>query len=364
MIPFVDLQFIHQPLLEDFRKVQDACINTSDFVTTGELVAKFEQEFASYCETKYCIGVSSGTAALFLSLKALGIKEGDEVIVPSHTFIATAMAVSHCGAKPIFVDVDSNTWNITWEHIQTKISNKTKAIIAVHIYGNPVDISEIVKNAHDLSIPVIEDACQAHGAVYQGKKVGALADISCFSFYPSKNMGALGEGGAICTDREDLTQQIRKLRNYGRSDKYLHDFVGYNLRLQAMQAGFLSVKLAHLDAWNQERRRLVSLYKLLLKDTDYKFQEIPTNAVPVYHLCVIQCTNKEAVIQAFNENEIGYGIHYPLACHQQPAYPEDYNLKLSVSEQLAKSVISLPLFVGLKDEQVKQVCEVLVRLNK
>ncbi|MCO5247468.1 MAG: DegT/DnrJ/EryC1/StrS family aminotransferase [Chitinophagales bacterium] len=362
MIPFVDLEYIHTPLQADFRKVQETCINTSDFVTTGQMVKNFENAFAQYCEVKYCVGVSSGTAALFLTLKAMGIQEGDEVIVPSHTFIATAMAVSHCGAKPVFVDVDSETWNIRWSDIQPKVNEKTKAIIAVHIYGNPVDLEEIVTNAHALSIPVIEDACQAHGAIYQGKKVGSLADAACFSFYPSKNLGALGEGGAITTNNEELTQKILKLRNYGRSDKYKHDFVGYNLRLQAIQAGFLSVKLPFLDGWNQERRRLVSVYRHFLKDTDYQLQKVVTNAQSVYHLCVIKCKNRENVIQHFTKNEIGFGVHYPLTCHQQPAYPDDFNLSLQISEHLTQSVISLPLYVGLKDEQVERVCRILQKV--
>lgn len=358
MIPFVDLQHIHQPLLKEFQNVQDTCLAQSDFVT-GKMVAKFEEEFAQYCETRFCIGVSSGTAALFLTLKALGIKEGDEVIVPAHTFIATSMAVSQCGATPIFVDADEHTWNIKWENISPKISDNTKAIIVVHIYGNPVDLTPILTEARKKSIPVIEDAAQAHGALYHGKKIGSLADVACFSFYPSKNLGALGEGGAVVTNDENLAQKIFQWRDYGRSDKYKHEFIGYNMRLQAIQAGFLSVKLPHLDGWNTERRRLMDIYKNELKESEVVFQSVSEDVVPVYHLGVIQTDFREQMIQKFTEQKIGYGIHYPIACHQQPAYPEFHDLSLPVSEKLSRTVISLPLFVGLQDEQVREVCNSL-----
>ncbi len=360
MIPFVDLKYIHQPLLKEFQKVQETCLSQSDFVT-GKMVAKFEENFAHYCETKFCIGVSSGTAALFLTLKALGVKEGDEVIVPAHTFIATCMAVSQCGATPVFIDADNQTWNITSENIAAKISDKTKAIIVVHIYGNPVDIAPIITEARKKSIPVIEDAAQAHGAWYQNKKIGSLADVACFSFYPSKNLGALGEGGAVVTDNENLAQKISQWRDYGRSDKYKHEFIGYNMRLQAIQAGFLSIKLPHLDQWNTERRRLMDIYQNELKDSGIIFQSVSKDAVPVYHLGVIQTDFREQIIQRFTEQKIGFGVHYPIACHQQPAYLEFHQLSLPVSEKLSQTVISLPLFVGLKDEQVKEVCEVLQR---
>lgn len=358
MIPFVDLQHIHRPLLSKFQKVQDDCLTQSDFVT-GKMVAKFEEEFAQYCETKFCIGVSSGTAALFLTLKALGIKAGDEVIVPAHTFIATAMAVSQCGATPVFVDADRQTWNTTSDKISDKISDKTKAIIVVHIYGNPVNMNPIMAEARKKSIPVIEDAAQAHGALYHEKKIGSLADVACFSFYPSKNLGALGEGGAVVTDNEELAKKIFQWRDYGRSDKYKHEFVGYNMRLQGIQAGFLSVKLPHLDHWNAERRRLMDIYQSELKDSGIVFQTVAEDAVPVYHLGVVQSEYREKIIQNLTENHIGYGIHYPIACHRQPAYPEHHQLSLPVSERLSQTVISLPLFVGLKDEQVKKVCRVL-----
>lgn len=357
-IPFVDLSYIHQALLTEFQKVQDHCLTNSDFVT-GRFVQKFEEEFSSYCESKYCIGVSSGTAALFLTLKAMGIQQGDEVIVPSHTFVATAMAVSQCGATPIFTDVDEQTWNITWENIATKITPQTKAIIIVHIYGNPVDMESIMLEAKKRNLIVIEDACQAHGAYYQGKKIGSLADAASFSFYPSKNLGALGEGGAVVTNNEHLYQSISMWRDYGRSDKYKHDFVGYNMRLQGMQAGFLSVKLPHLDSWNEERRQWMNLYQELLKDTEVQFQKITHSATSVYHLGVISTSKKDKILKAFDENQIGYGIHYPIPCHQQPAYKEYHNISLPIAEKLAHQCISLPLFVGMKEDQVRKVAEVV-----
>lgn len=359
-IPFVDLSPIHQPLLAEFQKIQDQCILNSDFVT-GKLVQKFEEEFAHYCASKYCVGVSSGTAALFLTLKAMGIQEGDEIIVPSHTFVATAMAVSQCGATPIFTDVDEKTWNITWENIVAKITTQTKAIIIVHIYGSPVDMENILSEAKKRNILIIEDACQAHGAYYQGKRIGSLADAACFSFYPSKNLGALGEGGAVVTKDENLYHSIRMWRDYGRSDKYKHEFVGYNMRLQGIQAGFLSVKLPHLDAWNEERRQWMHLYQDVLKDTDVQFQQILSSATPVYHLGVIFTSKKDKILNAFDQNQIGYGIHYPIPCHQQPAYNEYHQISLPTTEKLAEKCISLPLFVGLREKQIRKITEVISR---
>lgn len=358
MIPFVDLKHIHDPLKGAFQNVLDSCLNSSDFVT-GKMVSKFEEEFAQYCQTEYCVGVSSGTAALFLALKALGVKEGDEVIIPAHTFIATAMAVSQCGAIPIFVDVNKSSWNITWKEIAPKLNSKTKAIIVVHIYGNPVDIQQIVSESHQLDIPVIEDAAQAHGAAYQKKIIGSLADIACFSFYPSKNLGALGEGGAITTNDENLALKISQLRDYGRSDKYRHDFVGYNLRLQGVQAGFLSVKLPHLDLWNDERITLMHLYKKELQDTSVQFQEITSDSKSVYHLGVIQVQERDVLTQKLQEEKIGFGVHYPISCHQQQAYPNDNQLVLPISESLANTVLSLPLYVGMKKDSVFHVCETI-----
>ncbi|MCZ2393820.1 MAG: DegT/DnrJ/EryC1/StrS family aminotransferase [Chitinophagales bacterium] len=358
MIPFVDLKHIHQPLLKEFQNIQDTCLKNSDFVT-GQLVNQFEEEFAAYCQSKYCIGVSSGTAALFLALKALNIQAGDEVIVPAHTFIATAMAVSQCGAKVIFADVNPDTWNLTWEKIESKITQNTKAIIVVHIYGNPVDISPICQESKKRNIFVIEDAAQAHGATYKGRKIGSLADLACFSFYPSKNLGALGEGGAITTQNEEWAHKILQLRDYGRSDKYKHEFIGYNLRLQALQAGFLSVKLPHLDHWNQERRRLISLYQEYLKDTPISFQVVLKNAQSVYHLGVIRCADRDKITQSFTKNNIGYGIHYPIACHQQTAYSIYNSLSLPIAESLSQQTISLPLYIGLKDEELRHITSIL-----
>lgn len=358
MIPFVDLSHIHQELHTEFYQALDHSLQQSDFVI-GTAVNQFEKEFATYCDSQYAIGVSSGTAALFLTLHALGVREGDEVIVPAHTFIATAMAVSQCGAKPVFVDVDSETWNISWDNIQPHINSKTKGIIAVHIYGNPADMESIYKPAKKQGLFVIEDAAQAHGAYYKEKRIGSLADAACFSFYPSKNLGALGEGGAITTNNHELFKKINQLRDYGRSDKYKHELIGYNLRLQGLQASFLSIKLKHLDTWNQERNRLMKMYQEKLNDTFISFQKISSQAKAVYHLGVIQTQHREAIIQNFEKHQIGYGIHYPIPCHQQPAYPDDHQLHLKNSEELSQTVLSLPLYVGLQEEQINQVIKAI-----
>jgi len=233
VIPFVDLKPLHDTIRVELDLAINQVLNTSDFVL-GQAVSSFEEKFASYCSVQYATGISSGTAALFLALKALDVGPGDEVIVPAHTYIATAMAVSQCGATPVFVDVDEHTWNITPAHIETAITSKTKAVIAVHIYGLPADMPSIVSLCRKHRVFIIEDAAQAHGASIKGKKVGSFGDAACFSFYPSKNLGALGEGGAVVSNNSALIEKVKLLRDYGRTDKYSHAVVGYNLRLQGM----------------------------------------------------------------------------------------------------------------------------------
>jgi dTDP-4-amino-4,6-dideoxygalactose transaminase len=331
-------------------------VDTSDFII-GQEVSSFEQGFASYCGVQHAAGVSSGTAALFLVLKALQVGPGDEVIVPAHTYIATAMAVSQCGATPVFVDVDQLTWNITPEHIKAAITPKTKGVIAVHIYGLPADMPSIVSLCRKNGLFIVEDAAQAHGASINGKKVGSFGDAACFSFYPSKNLGALGEGGAVVSDNADLIEKVKLLRDYGRTDKYVHAQVGYNLRLQGIQAAVLSVKLKYLDGWNAERKNIADYYRAHLPE-DLTMQQVPEGFKHVYHLAVIRVDKRETMIAKLHGEQIGFGLHYPIPCHLQEAYVSLNYMpgSLPVSETLANECLSLPLFVGMDLFALKHIC--------
>jgi dTDP-4-amino-4,6-dideoxygalactose transaminase len=358
-LPFVDLRPMHDEIRAELDTAISTVIDNSDFIL-GRAVLHFEEQFADYCGTEYSAGVSSGTAALFLVLKALQVGPGDEVIVPAHTFIATAMAVSQCGATPVFVDVDQNTWNITTAHIEAAITPKTKGVIAVHIYGLPADMPSLVTLCRRKGLFILEDAAQAHGASIYGKKVGSFGDAACFSFYPSKNLGALGEGGAVVSNNSKLIEQVNLLRDYGRTDKYAHTEVGYNLRLQGMQAAVLSVKLKHLDKWNTERRAIAEYYRAHLP-RELVVQQVPEGFEHVYHLAVVRSKNRKALIEKLNGEGIGYGIHYPIPCHLQEAYDDLGHQpdSLPVSEALAAECLSLPLFVGMKIEQQMRVIDLL-----
>jgi dTDP-4-amino-4,6-dideoxygalactose transaminase len=354
-IPFVDLQSLHNGIRRELDTAIAAVIHDADFVL-GPTVAKFEADFARYCDVSYSAGVSSGTAALFLAMKALGVQPGDEVIVPAHTYIATAMAVSQCGATPVFADVDEHTWNITPENIKAVSTSRTKGVIAVHIYGLPADMAGIVHVCQSERWFLLEDAAQAHGASISGKKVGSFGDAACFSFYPSKNLGALGEGGAIVSNNIDLIEKVKLLRDYGRTDKYTHAEVGYNLRLQGMQAAALSVKLKYLDAWNTERRMIADAYRAHLPE-QLLMQKVPDGYEHVYHLAVVRSANREALTASFKQAGIGFGIHYPIPCHLQEAYRllGHQPGSLPVAERLSAECLSLPLFVGMKTEHQLRV---------
>lgn len=358
MIPFVDLKPMHDSIRAELDQAIQEVISASDFVL-GRSVTAFEEAWATYCDVQYAAGVSSGTAALFLALKALGVGPGDEVIVPAHTYIATAMAVSQCGATPVFVDVDQYTWNITPGHIQAAITPKTKGVIAVHIYGLPADMPSIVTLCRNKALFILEDAAQAHGACIDGKKVGSFGDAACFSFYPSKNLGALGEGGAVVSSNETLIEKVKLLRDYGRTDKYAHAEVGYNLRLQGMQAAVLSVKLKYLDAWNAERKTIADYYRVHLPK-QLIMQYVPNGYEHVYHLAVVKSENREALIEALKRADIGFGIHYPIPCHLQQAYESlgDEPGGLPMAEALAKGCLSLPLFVGMNSNMLPEVCNI------
>lgn len=353
-IPFVDLKRQHESIKEEINSAIRRVVEKGDFIL-GEEVEQFEEEFASYCGTKYGIGVASGTDALTLAIKALDIGEGDELITVPNTFIATVDAISSNGAKPIFVDINTETYNIDVTKIEEKITNKTKAIVPVHLYGHPADMDEIITIAKEYDLKVVEDACQAHGAEYKGKRVGSLGDVACFSFYPSKNLGAYGDGGIVVTDSEEIAERVGMLRNYGQSKKYYHDFIGYNSRLDEIQAAILRVKLKHLDNWNAKRRQLAKIYNELLADVSNIETPIEKDCVKhVFHLYVVRCKKRDMLEHYLNSKGVSTGIHYPIPVHQQRVYKHLEN-RLPVTERYSKEILSLPMFPELSQEEVTDI---------
>lgn len=359
-VPFVSLEPMHKELdLEISNKMLEV-FHKNCFIAGTEL-ENFENEFAEYCGTKYCVGCGNGLDALYLILKAYGIGAGDEVIVPSNTFIATALAVSYTGATPVFVEPNIETYNINWSKIEDKITSKSKAIIAVHLYGCPADMDEIVKIAKKYDLKVIEDSAQAHGACYKGKRTGSLGDAAGFSFYPGKNLGALGDAGAVVTDDIDLALKVRALGNYGSLEKYHHVYQGNNMRLDELQAGILRVKLNKLNEWNHFRRKVAEKYK---KGINNDYLELPKDFMDreqVYHLYVIRTKRRGELEKVLNDKGIGTTIHYPIPIHLQSAY-KALNIKegsMPIAEDISKTVLSIPLYYGMDEEQIQYVIESL-----
>ncbi|NNL54781.1 MAG: DegT/DnrJ/EryC1/StrS family aminotransferase [Woeseia sp.] len=360
-IPFYDLKRLHLPLREELdaavRKVQDDA-----WYILGPEVEAFESEFASYCKTAHCVGVGNGLDALVLSLRALGIGPGDEVIVPANTFIATALAVSQVGACVVLVDVLPETANLDPEQLDDALTQATKAIIAVHLYGQTAEMRSILSFARKHDLAVIEDAAQAHGALYDGAPAGSLGDIACFSFYPSKNLGALGDGGAVVTSSDELARQIRIMRNYGSDHKYEHDVKGINSRLDELQAACLRVKLRHLDQWNSQRRNVAETYMKLLADVEgVTMLKVPRASAPVWHQFVIQSERREGLQENLHSRGIETGIHYPIPIHLSKAYADlsVNNAKLKTTEMMAGKILSLPMAPYLQDSELSYVCNAL-----
>lgn len=359
MIPFIDLKREYAEIGEEIDKAIQRVLDKQWFLL-GEELEKFEQEFSNYIVVKHAIGVQSGSDALFLAIKALGIGSGNEVITVSHTFISTVDAIVRNGAKPVFVDIDPETYTMDVSQIEDKITKKTKAIIPVHLYGHPVDMDPIMEIAKKYKLFVIEDACQAHGAEYKGKKVGSIGDLGCFSFYPSKNLGAYGDGGMIVTNDEELSKKLSMLRNYGQSKKYYHDFIGVNSRLDEIQAAILRVKLKHLDEWNEKRKSIAKLYNELLKDSNVILPIEKNYAKHVYHLYVIRSKNRDKLQQYLLEKGIQTQIHYPVPVHRQKAYLNlGYNVNLPVTEKISNEILSLPMYPWMKEEEVVNIAEVI-----
>jgi dTDP-4-amino-4,6-dideoxygalactose transaminase len=329
----------------------------SGWFIMGPELAAFESEFAAYSEVKHCIGVGNGLEALHLLLRAYGIGPGDEVIVPSNTFIATWLAVSQCGATPVPVEADVKTHNLNHAGIAAAITPRTRAIIPVHLYGQPADMDPINELASKHGLIVIEDAAQAQGARYKGRRVGSLGHAAGTSFYPGKNLGALGDGGAVLTNDDAIADKVRRLRNYGSTVKYQHELAGYNSRLDELQSAFLSEKLKVLDKWNAKRREIAATYSSLLDACDCVLPFVPEFAEPVWHLYVIRSKQRDALKAHLEQQGISTVIHYPTPPHQQACYPYYGNHALPVAEMLAGEVLSLPMSPDLREDEIDRVCK-------
>jgi len=335
----------------------------SGWYILGEKVKEFEEKFAKYCQVKNAVAVSSGTAALFLSLKASCIGPGDEVIVPSFSFIATASPIIHCGAKPILVDIDPKTYNIDVLEIKKKISKKTKMVIPVHLYGHPADVDSIKEVVEGKNILILEDSCQAHGAEYKKRKTGSLGDIGCFSFYPSKNMTVCGDGGIVTSNNDTFIETIRSLRDHGRKEKYSHDIIGYNMRFNEIQAVIGIIQLKKLPEWIERRRYIANIYEDDIKINLIKpFEE--KWAKHVYYMYVIR-SDKRDKLQTYLKNKgISTGIHYPISIHEQPAITNILGkIKLPLCEKFEKEILSLPMYPQLTEEQMNYLCNVINSFN-
>ena len=351
---------MEKELNNDIRAAFDRVFTRSWYIEGVEGEA-FEKAFADYCGAKYCIGVGNGLDALMLALKALGIVEGDEVIVPSNTYIATALAVTYVGATPVFVEPDIRTFNINPYLIEEAITDKTKAIMPVHLYGQVCDMDPIMSIARKHNLRVVEDCAQAHGATYKGQKVGTFGDAAGFSFYPGKNLGALGDAGAVVTNDKELADKIRALGNYGSDYKYHHIYKGNNSRLDELQAAFLATKLPHLERMNVERRRIAALYTAGIKNEKVITPYIPDYAVPVWHIYSIRCKDRDALEKHLNDIEIGTNKHYPIPIHMQECYRE-LNIPqgaLPIAEEISATELSLPMYYGMTDEEVQYVIDAI-----
>ncbi|MDP7323201.1 MAG: DegT/DnrJ/EryC1/StrS family aminotransferase [Candidatus Woesearchaeota archaeon] len=363
-VPFVDLKKQYKSIKKEIDLAIHSTLDNTAFIM-GESVEKFEKEFAHFCKVDHCVSASSGTSALYLALRALGIGQGDEVILPSHTFIGSAEPITLLGATPVFVDIDKDTYQISPKAIIKAITPKTKAIMPVHLYGLVAPMKEIMGIAKEHSLFVVEDACQAHGALYDGKSVGSIGDIGCFSFYPGKNLGCYGDGGALVTNNKELAVSAAQFRDHGRApdEKYIHDEVGFNFRMDALQAVILSVKLKKLPQWNDLRRKHVLAYNTLLGKLGTKVETAAhlVDSSPVFHLYVIQCEKRDSVQDALKEKGISTGVHYPIPLHLQPAF-KDLGYKkgsLPVTEKIVDRILSLPLFPELEQKQIEFVCEAI-----
>ncbi len=363
-VPFNDLHAQYKTIQPEIDAAIAQVVKETSFIG-GPAVDRFEKAFAAYCGTKHCVGLASGTAALHIAFLAMDIGPGNEVITTPYTFIATTEAITQAGATIKFVDCREECGTMDPAQLEAAIGPRTKAIVPVHIYGQPADMRPILEIASRHGIPVIEDAAQAHGAMDHGRRVGSMARIACFSFYPGKNLGCYGDGGGVTTDDEALAERIRLLRDHGRTSKYEHQVEGWNYRLDGIQGAVLDVKLKHLEAWTQKRRRFAAKYDALLAGTDIRpMKPRSADVRHVYHLYVVRVPDREAMLPLLKERGIGVGVHYPIPLHLQPAYT---HLGLGrgafpASERLAQNVISLPLYAEMNESAPEYVVSVLKEL--
>jgi len=355
-IPFLDIAATYAELKDEIDEAVSRVL-TSGWYILGKEVTFFEEEFASYCGVKYCVGVSNGLDALHLVLRAWDIGEGDEVIVPSHTYIATWLAVSYAGAKPVPVEPDERTYNINPKLIEKALTKRTKAIIPVHLYGQPADMDSINEIAKKYGLKILEDAAQAHGALYKSKKTGCLGDAAAFSFYPGKNLGAFGDGGAVTSNDDKLTKRIKALSNYGSETKYINIEKGFNCRLDELQAAILRVKLKCLDAWNDRRKEIAKIYLKKIVNSNIKLPHVPDWVDPVWHLFVIQTTKRDELQKYLKVKGIGTLIHYPIPPYKQKAYKEFNHITLPPTEKIHQEVLSLPISPMIKDSEALRVSD-------
>lgn len=362
-VPFLDLGRLHQPIRPQLDAAYRRVMDSGWFIMGPELAA-FEAEFAAYSEVKHCIGVGNGLEALHLLLCAYGIGPGDEVIVPSNTFIATWLAVSQCGATPVPVEPDIKTHNIDPGLISSAITPKTRAIMPVHLYGQPADMDPINELATKHGLIVIEDAAQAQGARYKGRRVGSLGNAAGTSFYPGKNLGALGDGGGVLTNDDAIADKVRRLRNYGSTIKYHHELAGYNSRLDELQAAFLREKLKVLDDWNAKRMEVAAAYSMLLNEADCALPFVPEFAQPVWHLFVIRSKRREVLKAHLEEQGVSTVIHYPIPPHRQTCYSSYQNRDLPIADRLAGEVLSLPMAPDVQEDEIERVRKAVRGFNE
>ncbi len=358
-IPMVDLKAQLQAIREDLDRELAKSLDETRFIL-GPNVQALEEEFAAYCGSRYAVGVASGTDALHLALKAAGIGPGDEVITSPFTFIATAEAIAYVGATPVFVDVDPQTYNIDTSRIEAAITAKTKALLPVHLFGQPADLKELQAIGDKHGLLLIEDCAQSTGADYQGKMTGSFGLAGCFSFFPSKNLGCFGDGGMITTDDEALANEIKVLRNHGSRQQYHHNCIGYNSRLDELQAVILRIKLRQLDTYNRGRRRAAELYNQLLADLPVTTPCTTRDRTHVYHQYTLLADDREQLQQALADEKIASAVYYPIPLHRQEVFAEAYqSTSLPVAEGLSKRVLSLPMFPELENGQVEKICQVI-----
>jgi dTDP-4-amino-4,6-dideoxygalactose transaminase len=359
-IPFLDLKVQFAALERELRPALDEVLTNTAFVL-GPAVQRFETAFAAYCGVQHCVGLNSGTSALHIALLGLGVGAGDEVIMPAMSFIATAWPVLYVGARPVFVDIDPRRYTLDPTKLAAAITKRTKAIIPVHLYGQCADMNPILRIAAEHGIPVIEDAAQAHGATYRGRKAGALGRIACFSFYPGKNLGAYGEGGAVTTNDAELADLARQYRDHGQKTRYVHERLGFNYRMDGFQGAVLGVKLRHLDSWNAGRRRAAALYDQHLADTGVTTPARCPDGDHVYHIYAIRTPRREELRAILQESGVGTNLHYPIPIHLQKPFAACGNGpgSFAVAEELGQTELSLPMYAELTPEQIERVAGVI-----